>query len=127
MVFRETEEYITFMYLDKAQFAAEIDAYYDTGVMTDALTDMLLHIIEGVIRRYLYDGLDVDEVVGEATYRCYRALSRGNVKTKKNAFSYFSTISMNVMRGIAKKKASLRDKTARYASYLEHRGDCLFG
>lgn len=108
-------------YVEPKEFDQEIINYYDTGVMSDNLAQMVSKIAHKLsfapnFINYTYR----EEMVGDGIIRMFKALTSKKYDRVKgtNPFSYFTRIAFNAFRNRIKKEKHLRDTLEKYQNEL---------
>ena len=113
----EKEKY----YVNPQEFDEEIVKYYDSGVMSDNLAQMVSKIAHKLsyapnFINYTYR----EEMVGDGIIRMFKALTTKKYDRVKgtNPFSYFTRIAFNAFRNRIKKEKHLRETHEKYQNEL---------
>jgi len=108
-------------YVNPQEFDDEIVKYYDTGVMSDNLAQMVSKISHKLsfapnFINYTYR----EEMVGDGIIRMFKALTSKKYDRVKgtNPFSYFTRIAFNAFRNRIKKEKHLRETHEKYQNEL---------
>lgn len=113
----EKEKY----YVNPHEFDEEIVKYYDSGIMSDNLAQMVSKIAHKLsyapnFINYTYR----EEMVGDGIIRMFKALTTKKYDRVKgtNPFSYFTRIAFNAFRNRIKKEKHLRETHEKYQNEL---------
>jgi hypothetical protein len=108
-------------YVNPQEFDDEIVNYYDSGVMSDNLAQMVNKISHKLsfapnFINYTYR----EEMVGDGIIRMFKALTSKKYDRTKgtNPFSYFTRIAFNAFRNRIKKEKHLRETHEKYQNEL---------
>lgn len=108
-------------YVDPKHFDDEIVKYYDTGIMSNDLAEMVSKISHKLsyapnFINYTYR----EEMVGDGIIRMFKALMSKKYDRVKgtNPFSYFTRIAFNAFRNRIKKEKHMRDTHEKYQNEL---------
>ena len=104
-------------YVDPKNFDEEIIKYYDSGIMSNQLAEMVSKISNKL--SYAPNFINYtfrDEMVGDGIVRMFKALtSKKYTHTKgSNPFSYFTRIAFNAFRNRIKKEKHSRETLEKY-------------
>jgi hypothetical protein len=109
-------------YVDPKEFDTEIKNYYNTGVISNILADMISKIshklsFAGNFINYSYR----EEMVGDGIVRMMKALlARKYDHTKaNNPFSYFTKIAFNAFRNRIKKEKHIHEAHEKYQEHFD--------
>ena len=104
-------------YVEPKKFDEEILNYYDTGVLTNELADMVSKIAHKLsyasnFINYTYR----EDMVGDALIRMFKALMSKKYDRVKgtNPFSYFTRIAFNAFRNRIKKEKHINETHLKY-------------
>jgi hypothetical protein len=104
-------------YVDPKHFDDEIVRYYDSGIMSNDLAEMVSKISHKLsyapnFINYTYR----EEMVGDGIIRMFKALMSKKYDRDKgtNPFSYFTRIAFNAFRNRIKKEKHMRDTHEKY-------------
>lgn len=104
-------------YVDPKHFDDEIVKYYDSGIMSNDLAEMVSKISHKLsyapnFINYTYR----EEMVGDGIIRMFKALMSKKYDRDKgtNPFSYFTRIAFNAFRNRIKKEKHMRDTHEKY-------------
>ena len=104
-------------YVNGKEFLQRITEYYETDVLPDELSVMVVKIANGLsyapnFINYSYK----DEMIGDAILKMFSALKgkKFDVSTNNNPFSYFTTIAYHAFINRIKKEKKHRDTVMRY-------------
>jgi hypothetical protein len=108
-------------YVEPKKFDEEIMHYYDSGVLSDNLADMVNKIAHKLsyasnFINYTYR----EDMVGDALIRMFKALMSKKYDRVKgtNPFSYFTRIAFNAFRNRIKKEKHLNETHLKYQEEL---------
>jgi hypothetical protein len=108
-------------YVNPTEFDHEIMVYYESGVMSDNLAQMVSKIAHKLsyapnFINYTYR----EEMVGDGIIRMFKALTTKKYDRVKgtNPFSYFTRIAFNAFRNRIKKEKHLREIHEKYQAEL---------
>lgn len=108
-------------YVEPKKFDEEIMHYYDSGVLSDNLADMVNKIAHKLsyasnFINYTYR----EDMVGDALIRMFKALMSKKYDREKgtNPFSYFTRIAFNAFRNRIKKEKHLNETHLKYQEEL---------
>lgn len=108
-------------YVEPKKFDEEIIKYYDSGILTDELADMVSKIAHKLsyasnFINYTYR----EDMVGDALIRMFKALMSQKYDRVKgtNPFSYFTRIAFNAFRNRIKKEKHINETHLRYQEEL---------
>jgi hypothetical protein len=108
-------------YVEPKKFDEEIIKYYDSGILTDELADMVSKIAHKLsyasnFINYTYR----EDMVGDALIRMFKALMSQKYDREKgtNPFSYFTRIAFNAFRNRIKKEKHINETHLRYQEEL---------
>ena len=108
-------------YVEPKKFDDEIIKYYDSGILTDELADMVSKIAHKLsyasnFINYTYR----EDMVGDALIRMFKALMSKKYDREKgtNPFSYFTRIAFNAFRNRIKKEKHINETHLRYQEEL---------
>lgn len=108
-------------YVEPNKFDAEIMSYYDTGVISNELADMISKISHKLsyaknFINYSYR----EEMVGDGVIRMMKALIAKKYDREKgtNPFSYFTRIAFNAFRNRIKKEKHIHETHEKYKREL---------
>jgi hypothetical protein len=108
-------------YVEPKKFDEEIMRYYDSGILTDELADMVSKIAHKLsyasnFINYTYR----EDMVGDALIRMFKALMSKKYDRVKgtNPFSYFTRIAFNAFRNRIKKEKHINETHLRYQEEL---------
>jgi hypothetical protein len=109
-------------YVDPKEFDTEIMNYYDTGVMSNNLAEMVSKISHKLsfasnFINYSYR----EEMAGDGIIRMMKALiaKKYNKDKGTNPFSYFTRIAFNAFRNRIKKEKHIHETHEKYKEELE--------
>lgn len=109
-------------YVDPKEFDTEIMDYYDTGVMSNNLAEMVSKISHKLsfasnFINYSYR----EEMAGDGIIRMMKALiaKKYNKDKGTNPFSYFTRIAFNAFRNRIKKEKHIHETHEKYKEELE--------
>jgi hypothetical protein len=104
-------------YVEPKKFDEEILKYYDTGILTNELADMVNKIAHKLsyasnFINYTYR----EDMVGDALIRMFKALMSKKYDRVKgtNPFSYFTRIAFNAFRNRIKKEKHINETHLKY-------------
>lgn len=107
----------TEFYVDPKEFDQQILNYYQTGILTDELANMVSKIAHKLsyasnFINYSYR----EEMVGDGVIRMFKALMSKKYSHDKgtNPFSYFTRIAFNAFRNRIKKEKHMHETHERY-------------
>jgi len=107
----------TEFYVDPKEFDQQILKYYQTGILTDELANMVSKIAHKLsyasnFINYSYR----EEMVGDGVIRMFKALMSKKYSHDKgtNPFSYFTRIAFNAFRNRIKKEKHMHETHERY-------------
>lgn len=110
-------------YVEPKKFDVEIMKYYDTGVITNELAEMISKISHKLsyannFINYSYR----EEMVGDGVIRMMKALIAKKYDREKgtNPFSYFTRIAFNAFRNRIKKEKHIHETHERYQKEIMH-------
>jgi hypothetical protein len=108
-------------YVDPKKFDEEIGLYYENGILTDELADMVSKIAHKLsyasnFINYTYR----EDMVGDALIRMFKALMSKKYDRIKgtNPFSYFTRIAFNAFRNRIKKEKHINETHLKYQEEL---------
>lgn len=108
-------------YVEPKKFDEEISKYYDSGVLTDELAEMVSKIAHKLsyasnFINYTYR----EDMVGDALIRMFKALMSKKYDRIKgtNPFSYFTRIAFNAFRNRIKKEKHINETHLKYQEEL---------
>lgn len=108
-------------YVDPKKFDDEIGVYYENGILTDELADMVSKIAHKLsyasnFINYTYR----EDMVGDALIRMFKALMSKKYDRIKgtNPFSYFTRIAFNAFRNRIKKEKHINETHLKYQEEL---------
>jgi len=108
-------------YVEPKKFDEEISKYYDSGILTDELAEMVSKIAHKLsyasnFINYTYR----EDMVGDALIRMFKALMSKKYDRIKgtNPFSYFTRIAFNAFRNRIKKEKHINETHLKYQEEL---------
>jgi hypothetical protein len=104
-------------YVDPKQFDDEIVKYYNSGVISNELAEMLNKISSKLSYSSNFAGYTYrEEMVGDGIVRMFKALISKKYDREKgtNPFSYFTRIAFNAFRNRIKKEKTIHEAQERY-------------
>jgi len=108
-------------YVEPKMFDEEISKYYDSGILTDELAEMVSKIAHKLsyasnFINYTYR----EDMVGDALIRMFKALMSKKYDRIKgtNPFSYFTRIAFNAFRNRIKKEKHINETHLKYQEEL---------
>jgi hypothetical protein len=108
-------------YVDPKEFDSEIMSYYDSGIISNNLADMISKISHKLsyannFINYSYR----EEMVGDGIVRMMKALLSKKYDREKgtNPFSYFTRIAFNAFRNRIKKEKHIHETHEKYQEEL---------
>lgn len=104
-------------YVDPKQFDDEIVKYYESGVISNLLAEMVSKIANKLSYSSNFAGYTYrEEMVGDGIVRMFKALMSKKYDREKgtNPFSYFTRIAFNAFRNRIKKEKHIHEAQERY-------------
>jgi hypothetical protein len=104
-------------YVDPKQFDDEIVKYYESGVISNILAEMVSKIANKLSYSSNFAGYTYrEEMVGDGIVRMFKALMSKKYDREKgtNPFSYFTRIAFNAFRNRIKKEKHIHEAQERY-------------
>jgi len=104
-------------YVSPKEFTEELQAYYQSNIITDKLALMIKNIAYGLAHAPNFINYTFKEdAIGDSLINMFNALKDKKYKFDRgaNPFSYFNSISFNCWRSRIKKEKRMRDTLAAY-------------
>lgn len=111
------------IYVNSNEFKKQIQEYYDSDKMTDALAINVVKIAEGLSYNWRFINYTKswkEEMVGDAVIKMYSALEgkKYNMDSGYNPFSYFNQIAWNAFTNRIKKENKQHEGLQEYKQML---------
>jgi len=111
------------IYVNSNDFKRQIQEYYDSDKMTDALAINIVKIAEGLSYNWRFINYTKswkEEMVGDAVIKMYSALEgkKYNMDSGYNPFSYFNQIAWNAFTNRIKKENKQHEGLQEYKQML---------
>jgi hypothetical protein len=113
-------------YINNDDMIKEVEKYSETGVISEELGEMFIHIATNFANKGNFSGYSwKSDMIGEAVYTCVRYVHNFDIKKqdKPNPFAYFSQICYHSFINYIKKQkkhSNIKDVCYNNAGMLEN-------